>query len=158
MATAIDYAGAWQRLNEALARNVDQAEGDAEMFAFLFTSTLAAFVAGSVQPGCRDRRRAIARPADAASPGAASAPGRSLDVSVLCAASARAELARDRLELIARLTGAAGFSGGLPPAPFRHHSFPFWAAFALLFCLRRSSVVSFSSGVRVKGLVRPAGA
>lgn len=45
MATAIDYAGAWQRLNEALARNVLQAEGDAEMFAFLFTSTLAAFSA-----------------------------------------------------------------------------------------------------------------
>lgn len=43
MATAIDYAGAWKRLNEALARNVDQAEGDAEMFAFLLTSTLAAF-------------------------------------------------------------------------------------------------------------------
>lgn len=43
MATAIDYAGAWQRLNEALARNVQQAEGDAEMFAFLLTSTLAAF-------------------------------------------------------------------------------------------------------------------
>lgn len=43
MATAIDYAGAWARLNEALARNVDQAEGDAEMFAFLLTSTLAAF-------------------------------------------------------------------------------------------------------------------
>jgi hypothetical protein len=43
MATAIDYAGAWQRLNEALVRNVDQAEGDAEMFAFLLTSTLAAF-------------------------------------------------------------------------------------------------------------------
>lgn len=43
MATAIDYAGAWQRLNEALARNVAQAEGDAEMFAFLLTSTLAAF-------------------------------------------------------------------------------------------------------------------
>lgn len=43
MATAIDYTGAWQRLNEALARNVDQAEGDAEMFAFLLTSTLAAF-------------------------------------------------------------------------------------------------------------------
>lgn len=43
MATAIDYAGAWQRLNEALARNVDQAEDDAEMFAFLLTSTLAAF-------------------------------------------------------------------------------------------------------------------
>jgi hypothetical protein len=45
MATAIDYAGAWQRLNEALARNVDQAEGDPDMFAFLFTSTLAAFSA-----------------------------------------------------------------------------------------------------------------
>ena len=45
MATAIDYAGAWARLNEALARNVQQAEGDAEMFAFLFTSTLAAFSA-----------------------------------------------------------------------------------------------------------------
>ncbi|HHM8366133.1 hypothetical protein EFK68_04855 [Pseudomonas aeruginosa] len=43
MATAIDYAGAWQRLNEALARNVQQAESDAEMFAFLLTSTLAAF-------------------------------------------------------------------------------------------------------------------
>jgi len=43
MATAIDYAGAWQRLNEALARNVQQAEGDAEMFAFLLTSTMAAF-------------------------------------------------------------------------------------------------------------------
>jgi hypothetical protein len=35
MATAIDYTGAWARLNEALARNVQQAEGDAEMFAFL---------------------------------------------------------------------------------------------------------------------------
>ena len=45
MATAIDYAGAWARLNQALARNVDQAEGDAEMFAFLLTSTLAAFSA-----------------------------------------------------------------------------------------------------------------
>lgn len=43
MATAIDYAGAWKRLNEALVRNVDLAEGDAEMFAFLLTSTLAAF-------------------------------------------------------------------------------------------------------------------
>lgn len=30
MATAIDYAGAWKRLNEALARNVDQAGGAAE--------------------------------------------------------------------------------------------------------------------------------
>ena len=45
MATAIDYAGAWQRLNEALARNVAQSEGDAEMFAFLLTSTLGAFSA-----------------------------------------------------------------------------------------------------------------
>ena len=43
MATAMDYAGAWQRLNEALARNVDQAEGDPDMFAFLLTSTLGAF-------------------------------------------------------------------------------------------------------------------
>ncbi len=43
MATAINYASAWARLDEALARNVQQAEGDPEMFAFLLTSTLAAF-------------------------------------------------------------------------------------------------------------------
>ncbi len=41
MATAIDYAGAWQRLNEALAQNVAVSEGDPEMFAFLLTSTIA---------------------------------------------------------------------------------------------------------------------
>ena len=45
MATAIDYAGAWARLNDALIRNVQYAEGDPEMFAFLLTSTLAAFSA-----------------------------------------------------------------------------------------------------------------
>jgi hypothetical protein len=45
MATAIDYAGAWQRLNEALAQNVAMSEGDPEMFAFLLTSTIASFTA-----------------------------------------------------------------------------------------------------------------
>ncbi len=45
MATAIDYAGAWARLNDALTSNVQFAEGDPEMFAFLLTSTLASFSA-----------------------------------------------------------------------------------------------------------------
>lgn len=34
MATAIDYAGAWARLNDALIRNVQYAEGEPEMLGF----------------------------------------------------------------------------------------------------------------------------
>jgi hypothetical protein len=41
----IDYANAWQRLDEALARNVAGADSDPQMFAYLLTSTLAAFSA-----------------------------------------------------------------------------------------------------------------